>query len=113
MSKMVYINALAFNNIKNKKKTIEGRIKRGLFDHLFVGEIFDFICNKTKSKCSAKITKINTYNSVSEFLKNENICQIIPHCNKFNDALNVYKKHYGEKLENKLYKFIAIYVNVI
>ena len=63
MSKNIYVNALAFNNIKNKKKTIEGRIKRGLFNNLFVDDIVIFICNKTNIKCIAKFTKINTYNS--------------------------------------------------
>tara|TARA_Y100000591_G_C21290685_1_gene431743 strand:- start:11 stop:352 length:342 start_codon:yes stop_codon:yes gene_type:complete len=113
MTKTVYINSRAFQNIKNREKTIEGRIKRGLFNDVFVGEIIDFICNKTKSKCSAKISKINTYNSVFEFLRNEIICQIIPNCNKYSDAVNVYKKHYGEKLENKNFKFIGIHLILI
>jgi len=113
MSKNIYINAVAFNNIKNKKKTIEGRIKKGLFNHLFVGEIIHFICNKTKLKCAAKINKINTYNSVYEFLENENIHNIIPHCKDFNNALNIYKKHYGEKLKNKSFKFVAIHLVLV
>ena len=110
---MVYINTRAFQNIKKREKTIEGRIKKGLFNDLFVGEIIDFICNKTKSKCSAKITKINTYNSVFEFLRNETICKIIPRCNEFDRALNIYKIHYGEKLTNKNFKFIGIHLVLI
>ena len=39
MSKNIYVNARAFNNVKNREKTIEGRIKRGLFNNIFVGEI--------------------------------------------------------------------------
>ena len=113
MSKNIYVNAVAFNNIKNREKTIEGRIKRGLFNNIFVGEIVNFICNKTNSKCPAKITKINTYDSVFEFLKNENILKIIPYCNDYNNALNIYKKHYGEKLENKSFKFVAIHLVLI
>jgi len=113
MSKNIYVNALAFNNIKNKKKTIEGRIKRGLFNNLFVDDIVIFICNKTNIKCIAKITKINTYNSVYEFLTNENIHNIIPYINEYNDALNIYKKHYGQKLENKSFKFVAIHLVLI
>ena len=112
MSKNIYVNALAFNNIKNKKKTIEGRIKKGLFNNIIVGEIVNFICNKTNTKCIAKITKINTYNSVYDFLKSEKIYKIIPYSNDYDDALNIYNKHYGEKLKNKSYKFIAIYVIV-
>ncbi len=113
MSKNIYINAVAFNNIKNKVKTIEGRIKRGLFNNIFVGDVVLFICNKTKLKLYAKITKINTYNSVYDFLTNENIYKIIPFCNDYNNALNIYKKHYGEKLKNKLFKFIAIHLVLI
>ena len=113
MTKTVYINARAFQNIINREKTIEGRIKKGLFNDLFVGEIIAFICNKTKSKCVAKITKINTYNSVFEFLKNETICKIIPCCDEFHDALNIYKNHYGEKLDNRSLKFIGIHIDLI
>jgi len=113
MSKNIYVNATAFNNIRNREKTIEGRIKKGLFNHIFVGEIVDFICNKTNTKCAAKITKINTYNSVFEFLKNEKLYKIIPYYNDYDNALNIYKKHYGEKLENKTFKFIAIHIHLL
>ena len=119
MSKNIYVSAVAFNNIKNREKTIEGRIKKGLFNHIYLGEIIHFVCNKTNMKCSAKITKINTYNSVYEFLKNEKINKIIPYCNSydinnhFDYALNIYKKHYGEKLNNKSYKFVAIHIDLL
>lgn len=113
MTKNIYINPTAFQNIKNREKTIEGRIKRGLFKDIFVDDVVLFICNKTKLKCLAKINKINTYNSVFEFLTNECIDKIIPLCNNYDNALNIYKKHYGEKLKNKSFKFIAIHIVLI
>ena len=113
MTKNIYINARAFQNIKNREKTIEGRMKRGLFNNIFVGDVVLFICNKTKLKCLVKINKINTYNSVFEFLRNEHIEKIIPFCDNYDNALNIYKKHYGEKLKNKSFKFLAIHLVLI
>ena len=68
MHKNIYVNSTAFNHIKNGE-TIEGRIKRGLFNDIFIGDVVLFICNKTNTKCKAKIIKINIYNSVYDFLK--------------------------------------------
>ena len=113
MSKNIYVNSTAFNHIKNKEKKIKGRIKKGLFNNIFIGENINFICNKTNTKCKAKITKINIYNSVYDFLKNENIHKVIPYCKNYNYALNVKNKHYGEKLKKKTFKFISIHVNII
>ena len=113
MTKHIYINHIAFNYIKNREKLIEGRIKKGIFNDIYVGENIIFVCNKTKNKCLVEITKINIYNSVFHFLKNEEIIKIIPYCDNFNTALNIYKKHYQNKIYNTSYNFIAIYLKII
>ena len=57
MTKTVYINARAFQNIINREKTIEGRIKKGLFKNIFVGEIMKASSGKANPKLVNDILK--------------------------------------------------------
>tara|TARA_A100001015_G_C14737424_1_gene612302 strand:- start:12 stop:350 length:339 start_codon:yes stop_codon:yes gene_type:complete len=108
MSKYIYVNHIAFKQISNGHKTIEGRINRGLFKNLQNGEIIHFICKKTKEKYSAIILNIKYYNNIYEFLKKENLQNIIHNCKGYNHAIQIYKKYYSnETLNNN--SFLAIH----
>ena len=112
MTKNIYINDIAFNQIINNNKNIEGRLLRGLFKNLKEKEIIQFVCNKTKKKCKVLINSIVIYNSIHCFLENENINCIIHKCKGLDHALNIYKKHYPKILDNK-FKIIAIHFTKI
>ena len=62
---------------------------------------------KGNNKYIISVKEIIEYDNLYEYLKNENIKQILPHIDNINDAYNHYRKFYSkENLKN--YKFLAI-----
>lgn len=57
----ITIRKIAFNNIKNGKKTVEGRLLKGIFSNMKIGDEIIFVNNNDSIKKT--ISKINIYNS--------------------------------------------------
>ena len=103
----ISINKKALNNIKSHKKTIEGRLKKGYFINIQIKKNDKILFHNHGDKYIIAVKDIKEYDNLYEYLKNENINQILPHLDNINDAYNHYKKFYSD--ENlKKYKFLAI-----
>lgn len=101
----ININNRAFKNISMGSKKIEGRLLKGIFTHLCVGDTLIFI-NKNNSY-NTKIIKINSYNNFRDMLMHENIQNVVPYCTTIEDGVSLYKNIYKQKIGK--YKVLAIH----
>ena len=103
----ISINKNALNNIKTKRKTIEGRLKKGDRVNIQKKKNDKILFHNHSDRYMIGVKEIKEYDNLYEYLKNENIKQILPHLDDINDAYNHYKQFYSpENLKN--YKFLAI-----
>tara|TARA_B100001173_G_C15996157_1_gene551185 strand:+ start:162 stop:428 length:267 start_codon:yes stop_codon:yes gene_type:complete len=65
-----------FRNIMERRKTIEGRLYRGVFKNLKRGDNINFC--KGNETIKAKVININKYDSFRNMLINEEIDKILP-----------------------------------
>ena len=78
----IYIKKTStFRNIMERRKTIEGRLYRGVFKNLKNGDDINF-CNGDEM-IKAKVININKYDSFENMLMNEKINNILPDVQKY------------------------------
>ncbi len=101
------VNKFAFNSIVNKKKKIEGRLKRGFFkkNNLKKNDIIKFINNE--ATCIVKVLNIVEYLNILDYLNSENLQEIIPNIDTVENAYIHYNRFYSKKNLDK-YKMLAI-----
>ena len=96
-----------FKDIKNGFKKIEGRLNKGIFKSLKIGDQIKFI--NYNSSILSTIINIKYYKTFNEMLQQENLNLIRPDAKSINDSLELYKKYYSKEDEEK-YKVIAIFL---
>ena len=94
-----------FNLIKEGKKTVEGRLNKGLFSKLEIGDEIVWICKKLKHKI--KVIKIKQYKSFSEMIKQEQLENVLPGIKNDAEGVKVYRRFYTEE-DEKNYGVVAI-----
>ena len=94
-----------FSYIKEGKKTIEGRINKGLFRQLQPGKnvIFTNGYNQVKVKIIGK----NEYSSFEEMLKKESLGSVLPNIKSIQEGVNIYRQYFTEDVE-KQYGVVAL-----
>lgn len=102
---MLYTKDLSepwFTLMKIKKKKIDGRLNKGTFAEMKVGDKIDFINEELgfKRKFRVIIKKINKYNNFNEFLENEELKLCLPGIDTINEGLKIYHKIYSTEVEN-------------
>lgn len=105
----VSVNQRALKNILCNNKRIEGRLLKGIFLKMNIGDEFTFYNNNVF--CNVKVIKINCYNNFYEMLSNENFKKILPYCSNLEDGLDLYHNIYKKNI-NK-YKVLAIHFNLL
>ena len=105
----VYINPIAFDNIKKNIKLIEGRLEVGIFRTIKANDIITFISKSTNETLMKKVNKINKYSSFEELILNENLKLILPWCKKSDEAVNYYCDLYKKY---KLSKYIVLAIHI-
>ena len=84
----IAINQNALNYIKTNKKTIEGRLKKGYLVNIQIKKNDKILFHNHGDKYMISVKEIKEYDNLYEYLKNENIKQILPHIDHINDAYN-------------------------
>ena len=101
----ISVNKRAFKSILEGKKTIEGRLLKGIFTKLINGENFTFF--NGDNSFTVKVMKINRYNNFRDMLTHENIKNVVPYCTTIEDGVSLYKNIYKQKIGK--YKVAAIH----
>lgn len=94
--------------ILNGQKTIEGRLNKGKFKDLQIGDIL--IIGSEENKFI--INKLTTYQSFREMLEKEGIENVIPDKNTLDEAEGVYHNFYTKEQEEE-FGVVAIGIKLL
>lgn len=86
-----------FTHIKQGRKTIEGRLNKGQFAQLKVGQIV--MWENAGQKVKTKLVRIEKYNTFSDMLVNEGLRHAVPGKETLKDGVDVYRGFYSEAKE--------------
>lgn len=92
----------------NGKKIIEGRLNKGKFALINIGDILEI----GSEKIQFKIIEKKIYKNFKNMLEKEGVENIIPDKNNINEAIEVYYKFYTKKQE-KEFGVVAIKIRKI
>lgn len=106
----VHVNRIWFEFIREGKKTIEGRLNKGKFKDMKIGDIISFVNDANKVKVQI-INKIK-YNSFEEYLLMEGLKRTLPNIKTIKDGLDVYYSYYTKNQE-KEHKIVAIEIKIV
>lgn len=97
-----------FSLIKLHIKTVEGRLNKGDFANMNIGDIILFTNNELgfERTCKMQIKKIAYYDDFKTYLENEKLERCLPGIDNIEDGLNVYYKYY-KKNDEAEYKIKA------
>ena len=82
---------------KQGRKTIEGRLNKGQFAQLKVGQIV--MWENAGQKVKTKLVRIEKYNTFSDMLVNEGLRHAVPGKETLKDGVDVYRGFYSESKE--------------
>jgi len=91
--------------ILNGKKTAEGRLNKGKFGSIGVGDVLIMEPEQIEFKVIGK----NIYKTFREMIVSEGIENVVPDKNSTDDAVNVYYKFYTKEQE-KEFGVVAIII---
>ncbi len=97
-----------FSLIKLKNKSVEGRLNKGDFANMNVGDFIVFTNNELgfERKFTVEIKKITYYDNFQLYLENESLEKCLPGIDSMEEGLSVYYKYYSKNDEMK-YKIKA------
>lgn len=99
-----------FSHMRSKRKTIEGRLNKGLFKSLTAGENIR-IKNGVESFV-VQVRKIRKYESFEQYLSMEGLRKSLPFVSTIKEGCDVYYKFYTKEQE-KEFGVLAIRVRKI
>ena len=79
------------------KKTVEGRLNKGKFVTIQVGDILELEPEKIKFAIIGK----NIYKNFKEMIEKEGTVNVVPDKNSIDEAVDVYYKLYTKEQENE------------
>lgn len=98
-----------FSLVKLNIKTVEGRLNKGDFSNMNIGDFILFTNNELgfERKCKMEIKNISYYDNFQIYLENETLEKCLPGIDNIEQGLNVYYKYYEKKdeLEYKIKVF--------
>lgn len=88
-----------FSAIKRKEKTVEGRLVKGKFLDIKVGDVV-VVCNGDY-KVPCKVEKIRKYTGFREYLELEGLHKCLPGVGSIEEGIAVYREFYSKDMEAK------------
>ena len=111
-----------FDLIKSGKKTVEGRKNNEKYQEYKVGDYINFYCDKQrgcrkKEYLLTKITKINKYKTVEEYLRTETLKKALPCVKTIKEGVKLYNLFSSQSERNALRKkyghsFLGIHIKL-
>jgi ASC-1-like (ASCH) protein len=106
------VQSIWFDLLVSGVKHIEGRKKTPKWEKLTVGQIIEVTCKETQETRLFKITHINEYDNLIDYLIIEGLHRCLPGVNSMEKAVAIYHQ-YSTPKELDQYKFLAIGMHVI
>jgi len=102
-----------FTLIKLGIKSVEGRLNKGVFENLKIGNTIEWKNNNLGERSVlTKVTSKNVYSSFEKYLEKETLEKCLPSFNSINDGVDVYYKYFTKQDEEK-YGVVAIHLEII
>mgnify|MGYP001586779436 CR=1 FL=1 len=101
-----------FTFLKNGQKTIEGRIKKGWYRFVKIGDHIIVYNEEETDSCETLVKDVKTYSSIREMLEGEDFKKLLPDAETVEQGIEIYKKFYTEEQE-KEFGVVAIEVELI
>ncbi|MFH1661847.1 MAG: ASCH domain-containing protein [Candidatus Falkowbacteria bacterium] len=83
--------------ILSNKKTAEGRLNKGKFAKIKVGDILEI----NKEKMQVKVIEKNVYPNFKEMIEKEGVANVMPDKNNIQDAVSAYYEFYTKEQEKE------------
>jgi len=98
-----------FTLVQNRIKVCEGRLNKGEFEKMAVGDQIQFENNDDGifRKFTVTISKKNNYVSFQEYLEVETLTDCLPSINTIEKGVKIYRDFYSESDEKK-YGIVAL-----
>lgn len=102
-----------YSLIKNQQKVVEGRICNEKYSGLENGDIIKLLKTENEEEfVLLKIINIEKYKTFREMIESETLERVLPNITTIDEGVEVYRKFYTEKIENKK-GVIAITIELI
>ena len=99
-----------YNLLKSGKKKYEGRLNKGDFMNLKIGDNIIFYNNDDEFK--VKVIDIIKFINFQEMLEKIGLSNVLPGIDNIQDGIKIYRKYFSEEQEEK-YGVIAIKISII
>ncbi len=93
-----------FLSIMSGDKKVEGRLNKGKFSKIEIGDFITFECNdeqETQSKITKEVKDIKNYKTFQNYLQNETLNRCLPGIDNMDDGLKIYYTYYTVDNENE------------
>jgi ASC-1-like (ASCH) protein len=87
-----------FDLINSGKKTVEGRLNRGAFSRIRVGDQITWVHKNLK--CRTTVQSIHHYPSFKQMIEEEGIQNILPNIDSVDQGVDLYHQYYSPKDES-------------
>jgi len=101
-----------YTHVKNKKKTIEGKLNKGTAAKFKLDDIVIVYKHDMSENIMVKVKRLTKYSSFREYLSIEGLNNTLPEIQTIEDGENIYYKFYTKENE-KLYGILAVEIEVI
>ena len=101
-----------FSKIYDGEKKIEGRLLKGIFTKLEVGDQVKWLDPKSDRSIITEVTALPTYCSFKEMLEKEGLENVLPGVGTLDDGVAVYDKFFPQELQ-KQFKVVAIHIKPV
>lgn len=106
------VEGIWFKHLVSGLKPVEGRKKSAKWEKLKVGQVLEVRCKETQEVRLFKISHINEYNNVVDYLIGEGLNRCLPGVNSIEEGVTIYQQ-WSTPQELEQYKFLAIGMSVI
>ncbi|MEK7498020.1 MAG: ASCH domain-containing protein [Patescibacteria group bacterium] len=100
-----------FTFLKNGKKTIEGRIRKGWYRNVKPGDQIVVYNEEETDSLGTVVKRVTKYKSVKDMLINESIKKLLPDIDTIDQGIKIYRKFYTPEQEHE-FGVVAIEVEI-
>lgn len=90
-----------FTFVKNGEKTIEGRLAKGEYAKLAVGDHIYVQNNQETERVEVVVLRINRYPSFREMLQYEELSRVLPNATSIEQGIAIYRQFYTQSQEQE------------
>jgi len=108
----VHVSEPWYTHIKEGRKTVEGRPKKGTFAQMKVNQIVKFFNRKLNENFCAKIIEISEHKTFEEMIRSNGLENVLPGIRNIDEGIAVYMQYYDKVIESQ-FGVVGIKVQII